>query len=395
MLFFPVYALLFVDAGLSPAQISSLFVIWALVTMVLEVPSGAWADVYSRRHLLALAGLVRAAGFALWTVLPAAASLGRHLPAGAAYWTFAAGFVLWGVRSALSSGAREALLYDELAALDAADGYPAIAGRAEAVGIAANLVATALAAPALAVGGFGLVGAASVLACLGSALVAVSFPARPRVSTTDGGLAGYLSALHSGLAEVRHRRTVRRAALLAAAVPALAAFDEYLPLLAGTLVALPTVPLLLLVQVAAMTLGSLAATRWWRLAPARLAGLLALAAGLLAAGALADAPAGFVGVAACFGVVQLARVLSNARLQQVISGSARATVLSVAGAGAEVGALLVFAAGALGLLRLPVALLVAGFAVPWLAVAALTPRWLPPPAPAPAERPAARRRSAP
>lgn len=223
VLFFPVYALLFADAGLSAAQISSLFVLWSVVTMALEVPSGAWADVYSRRRLLALAALLRAVGFALWTLVPS-------------YWAFAAGFVLWGVRSALSSGTRDALLYDELAALGATDRYAAISGRAATVATAANLCATALAAPALALGGFPLVGAASVAVCLGSAAVALSFPARPRGATTDGGFTEYLATLRAGLAEVRRHTRVRHAALIAAAVPALTALDEYLPLLARTMV---------------------------------------------------------------------------------------------------------------------------------------------------------------
>jgi len=273
--------------------------------------------------------------------------------------------------------ALSALLYDELAYLGATDRYAAISGRAESGAIVANLTATALAAPALAVGGFPLVGAASVAAALGSAAVGLSFPARPRVSTTDGGVAGYLAMLHAGLAEVRHDRTVRRAALIAALIPALFAFDEYLPLLAGTMVPLPAVPLLLLLQLGAMTLGALAATRWSRLAPGTLAGLLAAGTALLAAGALSGVPVGFVGVAACFGAIQLGLVLSKARLHQVIAGPARATVLSVSGAAAEVGAVLVFGAYALGSLWLPIHALIAAFAVPWLGLSLLTAYWLP------------------
>ena len=54
VLLYPVYALLFADAGVSAGQISSLFVIWSVTVFVLEIPSGAWADAYSRRRLLAL-----------------------------------------------------------------------------------------------------------------------------------------------------------------------------------------------------------------------------------------------------------------------------------------------------------------------------------------------------
>jgi MFS family permease len=67
---YPVYAVLFAQTGLSAAEISSLFAIWSVTGFVLEVPSGLWADVYSRRRLLTLAPLLSAAGFALWTFLP-------------------------------------------------------------------------------------------------------------------------------------------------------------------------------------------------------------------------------------------------------------------------------------------------------------------------------------
>jgi len=45
---FPVYALLFTDAGLSTGQVSSLFIIWSATHVLLEVPSGAWADTVAR-----------------------------------------------------------------------------------------------------------------------------------------------------------------------------------------------------------------------------------------------------------------------------------------------------------------------------------------------------------
>ncbi len=83
VLLYPVYALLFSDAGLSVWQISSLFALWSVTAVVLEVPSGAWADAVSRRLLLVVGPLLTGAGFALWVLVPS-------------YAAFAAGFVLWG-----------------------------------------------------------------------------------------------------------------------------------------------------------------------------------------------------------------------------------------------------------------------------------------------------------
>jgi len=363
VLLFPVYALLFADAGLTPPRISSLFVIWSVVALILEIPSGAWADVYSRRHLLALAGLLRAAGFLLWTVVP-------H------YWAFAAGFVLWGIRSALSSGTRDALLYDELAAVGAVDRYTTVSGRASAVALGSMFAAIGLAAPVYALGGYPLIGALSVAACLGSSAVALSFPDRPRVSTSDSrGFSAYLGMLRSGLVEARGHPDVRRLVVLAAAAPGWTALDEYLPLFARE-TGVPTyaVPLLLLLPAAAMAGTGAVAGRFADLAPRRLAALIATAAVLLAGAVWWHQPAGFLLIAASFGALQLSIVLSSAWLQHAITGSARATVLSVAGAGAELGAVTLFGAYTLGSLWLGTSALLAASAVPLLALAWLAGR---------------------
>lgn len=57
MLLYPVYTLLFSDAGLSVWQISSLFVIWSVSSLVLEVPSGALS-----RHPIGVVALGAAFG---------------------------------------------------------------------------------------------------------------------------------------------------------------------------------------------------------------------------------------------------------------------------------------------------------------------------------------------
>jgi len=115
-----VYALLFADAGMSGGQISVLFGIWSFVGFVLEVPSGALADRVPRRHLLVAGQLIRACGFASWVLWPT-------------FPGFALGFALWGLSGALSSGTWEALVYDELSRLGAADRYARILGRSEAL----------------------------------------------------------------------------------------------------------------------------------------------------------------------------------------------------------------------------------------------------------------------
>ena len=78
------------------------------------------------------------------------------------YWVFALGFLLWGLKSALTSGALEALVYEELQRLGATEQYATLMGRGQVAGVLAAMCSGAVAAPVIAPGGFAAVGAASV-----------------------------------------------------------------------------------------------------------------------------------------------------------------------------------------------------------------------------------------
>ncbi|MEU9574606.1 MFS transporter [Streptomyces massasporeus] len=329
VLLYPVYALLFADTGMSLWQISSLFALWSVTGVVLEVPSGAWADAMSRRRLLWIGPLLTAAGFALWVAVPS-------------YAAFAAGFVLWGAGGALGSGALEALVYDELDRLGAADRYARVMGRARAARLLGTVAATGLAGPLFARGGYEAVGAASFLACVLTALTATRFPehrVRPE-STGDT----WATTLRTGLAEARGNRAVRGALLLVPAVAAVwGALDEYTPLLIRDLgVAEATVPYLVMLVWAGVTLGSLLAGPAERLGTTGLAVLLAGAALALAVGATARSLAGVALVSLAFAGFQLAEVLADVRLQHRIDESRRATLTSVASLGTELATVATF-----------------------------------------------------
>ncbi|CAM5600485.1 MFS transporter [Streptomyces pilosus] len=357
ILLYPVYALLFSDSGLSVWQISSLFALWSVTAVVLEVPSGAWADAVSRRLLLWLGPLLTAAGFTLWVLLPS-------------YGAFAAGFVLWGIGGALGSGALEALVHDELERLDAADRYARTMGRARAAGLVAVMAAMGLAGPVFTWGGHTAVGAASVLVCLLTSAVALRLPEH---HTPAPGHGSWIGTLRAGLAEVRDDRSVRGALLLVPAVSAVwGALDEYTPLLVReTGVADGTVPPLLLLIWAGATAGSLLAGEGERLGTRGLAALLAGAAVALAAGAVHGSPWGLTLVALAFGGFQAANVLADARLQRRIKASGRATLTSVAGLGTELLTVASFAGYALIASGHAHGTAFAVFALPYLATAAL------------------------
>lgn len=310
--------------------------VWSVTGFVLEIPSGVWADVVSRRRLLTLAPLLSGAGFGLWVAAPS-------------YPAFAAGFVLWGAQGALVSGALEALVYEELDREGRADLYAELIGRATALGTIASAIAIGLAAPAFALGGFALVGTASVVACLLAAVVGATLPEhRSPVVDADpeAGWSAYAAALREGVREVRASPTVRHALLAVPAVVAVwTSMDEYLPLLAKeTGVADGTVPLLFLLVYTGMVAGGASAARAGRLAGRGLAATLLVAAAALAGGALARIPAGFVLVAVAFALFQAVSVAVEARLQDAIEGTSRSTVTSIAGLATEVVVLSVFLA---------------------------------------------------
>ncbi|MFF7490827.1 MFS transporter [Streptomyces luteogriseus] len=356
VLLYPVYALLFADTGMSLWQISSLFALWSVTGVLLEVPSGAWADARSRRRLLWTGPLLTAAGFALWVAVPS-------------YGAFAAGFVLWGAGGALGSGALEALVYDELDRLDAADRYARVMGRARAARLLGTVAATGLAGPVVARGGYEAVGAASILACVLTALTATRFPehrVRPE-STGDT----WATTLRTGLAEARGNRAVRGALLLVPAVAAVwGALDEYTPLLVRDLgVADATVPFLVMLIWAGVTLGSLLTGPAERLGTSGLAVLLAGAALALAVGAMARSLAGVVLVSLAFAGFQLAEVLADVRLQHRIDESRRATLTSVASLGTELATVAAFGVYALLGTDLAHGTVFAVLAIPYLVTA--------------------------
>ena len=372
---YAVYSLLFADHGISASHISLLLILWSATSFVFEVPSGAWADSFDRRHLLVVSAFVYGAGFATWMTWQT-------------FTGFAVGFVLWGLSSSLMSGTFESLVYDELVERDAADAYPSLIGWAHSTALVANLAATLLAAPLLALGGYPLVGWASVAICGVQAALAATLPVSERarrpahdspLAETERAASRYVAMLRAGLAESRHHRDVRRILLLAAAMVGLTAYDEYFPLVARAHgVTTADIPLLLAVTVAGQAIGTALVGRTAHLGARAVGALLAAGALLVSLGALVTPYAGFVAIGIGYGALNNAMLVGETRLQDVITGPARATVTSVLGFLEEVVALLVYAAFALGSHALGFPALVALLAVPVLVVAAAVARHLPP-----------------
>ncbi|GAB0101156.1 MFS transporter [Nocardia sp. JMUB6875] len=425
---YALYALLFAAHGLSAAQISSLFAIWSATSFLLEIPSGAWADTVSRRGLLILSGALLAGGFLAWTLYPS-------------YLGFAAGFVLWGASGALRSGTFEALIYDDLADRAATRSYPRLMGYTRAAAESAALAGILAAAPLYAWGGFPLVAGSSVAVAVLHTFAATLLPSAPKavsaadvedleeggegadsedtcghsgvlsagihrdgvdpgqkhagMTSEDAGMtgvaSGYWVMLRTGLREALHVRMIRRGVVLVALLNGMTAFDEYFALLADHAGAGPALAAVLVgVTVAGSLAGSLLAGRTEGMRNRAMAVALAVAGvlfigGSLLAGSAAYHPAalyvltavGFSAVGIAYGIDYNADVIASARLQDAITGPARATVTSVSGFVTEVIALLVFGFAALASTWLPIPVMVALLGVPLLLTAALIPTWLP------------------
>ena len=107
--YYPVFTVLFLDLGLSIGEFAALNVVWALTSVVLEVPSGALADRFGRRPLVVAAGGLMVLEMGVLCAMP----VGQH---DVVLWLFVLNRVLSGAAEACASGADEALAYDSLPA---------------------------------------------------------------------------------------------------------------------------------------------------------------------------------------------------------------------------------------------------------------------------------------
>jgi hypothetical protein len=137
------------------------------------------------------------------------------------------------------------------------------------------------------------------------------------------------------------------------------------------------VPVLIAVTVVGQAVGTALVGRTARAGGRSVSVTLTAGAVLISVGALVSPYAGFVAIAVGYGLVNNAMLVGETRLQDTITGPARATVTSVLGLLEEVVAVLLFACFAVGSRVLGFPGLVALLALPALLVALAVARWLP------------------
>jgi MFS family permease len=328
VLIYPLYVVMFTDFGMQPWQVATLLAVWSTTTFLFEVPSGVWADIYSRKNILFLGQLVRAFGYLSWLLFPN-------------FWGFLIGFVLWGFKSALTSGTFEALVYDELKHFNQESQYTKILGRTKTLSFIAILVASALASPAVLLG-YPFVLVISSLAVLVSGIIIISIPkARISQSTHEK---EYFSLLREGLVGVFRNVVVLRIVVFLSLAFALGgALDEYWTIFADG-VGLPHygLGLFLGLMSGVQGIGSFVAHRFEHFSNSFFYVLFAISGLLLIlASYLFTVPA--LALLIIFSLMfTIIHTVYSGRLQHTISSEARSTITSVNGFLVEIGVIAVY-----------------------------------------------------
>jgi MFS family permease len=119
--YYPVFMVMFLDFGITLEQFGILNAVWAAAIVLLEVPSGALADVFGRRRLVVAGAGLMVAEMAVLCLVP--------VPSAWVMPALVANRILSGVAEAFVSGADEALAFDSLEIRGRAADWPRVLER--------------------------------------------------------------------------------------------------------------------------------------------------------------------------------------------------------------------------------------------------------------------------
>ncbi len=125
--FIPIIVLFWQANGLSFLQIMTLQAIFAITVLVLELPTGFFADVYGRKTSLILSGAFLGAGAFAYSI-------------GSSFYHFLIAEIIWAVGTSLFSGSDSAFLYDTLSSLKREKEYKKTMGTVFFLGSAAAAI---------------------------------------------------------------------------------------------------------------------------------------------------------------------------------------------------------------------------------------------------------------
>jgi MFS family permease len=337
MLIYPFYAVMFVDDGLTPLQVSTLFAAWSATTLLLEVPSGVLADRHSRKTIMVAGAVLRATGYGCWALFPG-------------FWGFLVGFVLWGIEGALGSGAFEALVYDELKHFGRESEYARILGRCRSLGLIGVVVSGLIASIAVSAGYVVLIAASSTAALVAGVLLMSLPTAAPVATVGGGGFRAYVDTLQRGVGSVVLRRAVCHIVVFAALARALGGtLEEYWPIFISEMGMAPfALGLFMSLMCGVQAFASFVAHRFVDLPSRPIFAVFALSGLLLSAAAWSMHIAAIGLILLFVFVFQAVDIIYDARLQSAIASDHRATASSVKSLFSEVGGIiLVMSMGAI------------------------------------------------
>lgn len=137
--YYPVFTILFLDFGLTLEQFALLNAVWAATIVLFEVPSGAMADIFGRRNLLVVTGVLMIFEIGLLCFVPRGNT-------NLLFMVFLFNRILSGTAEAAASGADEAIAYDTLIKEGNADDWPRVLERQMRVRSLAFIAAMSLGA---------------------------------------------------------------------------------------------------------------------------------------------------------------------------------------------------------------------------------------------------------
>lgn len=120
--FMPIVVVFFLSNNLSFTQIMLLQTVYSVVIVLMEVPTGAVADVMGRKVSILAGAILTAGGCALYAT-------------GYSFYQFIVAEITWGVGSTFLSGALSAFLYETLQELEISEQYKKIDGKASMIAL--------------------------------------------------------------------------------------------------------------------------------------------------------------------------------------------------------------------------------------------------------------------
>ncbi len=323
---YPLYAVMFVERGLSALKIGIILAVWAGTTVLLEVPSGILADKYSRKKILFWAEMLQIVGYLFWLFWPN-------------FWGFLVGFVFWGAKVALATGTFEALVYDELKTYRQNKQYTKIIGRAKGFDFLGTVLASLLASAAI-LRGYSLVLILSLFSLALSALTILLLPKVKQTLLTKK--KGHVAFLKEGVRQaVAQKGVLALLVFLALMFTFWYVLEEFFPIF-GEQVSLPKYALgpFIAILFGAQAVGSFLAHHFQEHSLKRIYFLFGLNGLILACAAFWFKPAAILSLLLFACLYKVVEVIIEGALQQRVPSDTRATIFSTRSFLTEMGAII-------------------------------------------------------